>query len=192
VFVTLAAAMALGLFAQIGLITQLYSLLVPRMGAQAAGWVMALATACGIAGRTLVARLLGPGTDRRLVACASYGIQAVGTAVLLVAGAHSLPLVVLGVLLFGLGIGNATSLPPLIAQMEFAREEVPRVVARSVALSQALYAFAPASFAVLLVHGGAAAPALGQGTVTYFGAVLLCQGLAIGCLLAGRVGRTTK
>ena len=35
-FLTLAAGMALGLFAQVGLLTHLFSLLVPALGAQAA------------------------------------------------------------------------------------------------------------------------------------------------------------
>src|ERR1700730_15854721 len=44
-FLTLSAGMALGLFAQIGLIAHLFSLLAPALGAQSAGWAMALATA---------------------------------------------------------------------------------------------------------------------------------------------------
>ncbi|WP_254555469.1 hypothetical protein, partial [Salmonella enterica] len=37
-FITLAAGMALGLFAQIGLIAHLFSILVPQVGERAAGW----------------------------------------------------------------------------------------------------------------------------------------------------------
>jgi len=51
-----------------------------------------------------------------------------------------------GVTLMGLGIGNATSLPPLIAQVEFSKLDTARVVALIVAISQATYAFAPAIF----------------------------------------------
>jgi MFS family permease len=186
-FVTLAAAMAVGLFAQIGLIAQLYSLLVPAMGAQAAGWTMAMATACGMAGRTVVARMLGPHADRRLAASASYCLQAVGTVLLICAGADQLMLIVLAVALFGLGIGNATSLPPLIAQVEFAKEDVPRVVARSVALAQALYAFAPAAFAAVLAAGATSSqPAIGMGTASFFVAVLVTQVAAIALMLYGR------
>jgi len=186
-FVTLAAAMAVGLFAQIGLIAQLYSLLVPAMGAQAAGWTMAMATACGMAGRTVVARMLGPRADRRLAASASYCIQAIGTVLLICAGADQLMLIVLAVALFGLGIGNATSLPPLIAQVEFAKEDVPRVVARSVALAQALYAFAPAAFAAVLAAGATSSqPAIGMGTASFFVAVLVTQVAAIALMLYGR------
>jgi hypothetical protein len=56
---------------------------------------------------------------------------------------------VLGVVLFGFGIGNATSLPPLIAQVEFVKEDVPRVVPMIVALGQGIYAFAPAAFGLI-------------------------------------------
>ena len=58
-----------------------------------------------------------------------------------------MPLLLLGVVLFGVGFGNATSLPPLIAQVEFVREDVPRVVGLIVGISQGGYAFAPASSA---------------------------------------------
>ena len=54
-----------------------------------------------------------------------------------------------GVLLFGLGIGNATSLPPLIAQVEFDKADVSRVVPLIVALSQAAYALAPGLFGIV-------------------------------------------
>ena len=46
--------MALGLSPQIGLITHLFSLLVPALGAQCAALAMGLATTSVIAGRTLV------------------------------------------------------------------------------------------------------------------------------------------
>jgi cyanate permease len=50
----------------------------------------------------------------------------------------------LGCMVFGLGIGNLTSLPPLIVQKEFNREDVVTVVALMVAVNQAVFAFAPA------------------------------------------------
>jgi Na+/melibiose symporter-like transporter len=185
-FVTLAAAMALGLFAQIGLLAQLFSMMVPIFGAPMCGWIMALATGCGMGGRLVMARLLGVLTDRRYAASASYAIQALGTLLLWMAGLDQPVFIVLGVALFGLGIGNATSLPPLIAQTDFARVDVPRVVARCVAFSQAMYAFAPVVLSVLLVNDGHGVRATGIGTHTYFVAVFLIQCLAIVCMLAGK------
>ncbi|MGI9437978.1 MAG: MFS transporter, partial [Geminicoccaceae bacterium] len=49
----------------------------------------------------------------------------------------------------GIGIGNVTSLPPLIAQAEFSRTEVAGAIALATAIAQATYAFAAAVFGLL-------------------------------------------
>jgi hypothetical protein len=69
-----------------------------------------------------------------------------GSLAFLFAAGGNVPLLFLGILLFGAGIGNNTSLPPLIAQAEFNKEDVSRVVPLIVAISQGTYAFAPAAF----------------------------------------------
>lgn len=145
-FITLAAGMALGLFAQIGLIAHLFSLLVPALGTQLASIAAAAATAAAIAGRTFVGWLMPVGADRRLFGCASYFVQILGSVAFLLAAGDNVTLLLLGVALFGAGIGNTTSLPPLIAQVEFAKEDVSRVVPFIVAIGQGTYAFAPATF----------------------------------------------
>src|ERR1700716_731650 len=53
-FLTLAAGMALGLFAQIGLSVHLFSLLVPALGATRAGLAMGLVSLMAIFGRALI------------------------------------------------------------------------------------------------------------------------------------------
>jgi hypothetical protein len=186
-FVTLAAGAALGLFAQIGLIAHLFSLLVPALGDNVAGIAAGAATASAIAGRTLFGWLMPAGGDRRLLACASYLVQIAGSFAFLLAAGDSLPLLWLGVVLFGFGIGNATSLPPLIAQVEFVTEDVPRAVPMIIAVGQATYAFAPAAFGLVRafsMHGTAtegAAPAL-------FLATAAVQAGAVALLLLGRRG----
>jgi hypothetical protein len=40
-------------------------------------------------------------------------------------------------------------MPPLIAQTDFVKDDVPRVVALTVAIGQATYAFAPAVFGLI-------------------------------------------
>jgi len=182
-FLTLAAGMALGLFAQIGLIAHLFSLMVPALGDTLAGLAMGAATAAAIAGRTLVGWLMPAGADRRLIACANYAVQILGSLALIAAAGTSVPLILLGVLLFGVGIGNATSLPPLIAQVEFVPKDVSRVVALIVAVSQAAYAFAPAAFGLIRgIDGGADTGA----ARLFFAAAALVQVLAIAVFLAGR------
>jgi hypothetical protein len=178
-FLTLAAGMALGLVAQVGLIAHLFSLLVPALGGQGAGLAMGAATACAIAGRTLVGWLMPAGADRRRIACASYAVQFAGAVLLIIAAGESVPLLLTGVALFGAGIGNATSLPPLIAQVEFVKDDVPRVVPLIVAIGQGSYAFAPAAF------GAIRALADGEAPLVFIAAAAI-QLLAIGCFLAGR------
>jgi MFS family permease len=148
-FVSLAAAMALALFAQIGLIAHLVSLLAPALGVQGAGLAAGLATAAAILGRTLVGWFMPAGADRRVVACASLLVQVGGCGVLMAAGGTNIPLMLLGVVLFGSGIGNGTSLPPLVVQAEFASQDVGRAVSVMVATAQAAYAFAPGAFGLL-------------------------------------------
>ena len=131
-------------------------------------------------GRMLVGALMPAGADRRRVACISYAVQISGALVLIAAAGSNVPLLLIGVLLFGVGIGNVTSMPPLIAQVEFVKDDVPRVVALTVAIGQAVYAFAPAVFGfvrefVSMWNGGAV-----------FAVAALVQALSIGALLIGR------
>src|SRR5262249_7814017 len=182
-FVTLSAGMALGLFAQIGLTAHLFSLLAPALGTQQAGFAMALVTAMAILGRSLLGWAMRPKTDRRVVAWAGYAAQLAGSIVFIRAAGTSVPLMLLGVVLFGAGFGNATSLPPLIAQTEFVQDDLPRVVALIVGIAQGVYAFAPAAFGLAREITGLGA---GLAGTPVFVVAALVQGLAIYAFLAGR------
>ena len=184
-FVTLCAGMTFGLFAQIGLTSHLFSLLAPVLGTQQAGLAMGLVTVMAITGRTVLGWAMPLVADRRLIACFSYAVQLAGSVVFLLAAGTSVPLLMLGVVLFGVGFGNATSLPPLIAQVELAKDDVQRAVALAVGISQGTYAFAPAIFGLLRES----APAGGPDAGTFvFAAAAGVQALAIGAFLAGRRG----
>jgi len=121
-----------------------------------------------------------------LFAAASYAVQIGGAALLLMADGTNVPLLLLGVALFGAGIGNATSLPPLVAQGEFAKEDVQRVVSLIVALAQASNAFAPAAFGVLRVMTPESAASADGAAPLLFAAAATVQALALGCFLVGR------
>ncbi|MBO9357584.1 MFS transporter [Bordetella petrii] len=180
---TLAWGASLGLFAQVGLVAHLFSMLVPVLGSGRAGAAMGLATACAIGGRLMMARLMSPRTDRRKAAALNLGLQAVGSAVLLGAGTSGAGMV-LGCCLFGMALGNVTSLPPLIAQADFRPAEVARVVAWVTAAGQAGYAFAPAAFGLLREWGA---------TFGHEGLLFLAAGMlqlaAAAVLLTGRCKR---
>lgn len=185
-FVTLSAGMALGLFAQIGLIAHLFSLLVPALGSQQAGLAMGLVTAMAIAGRTLLGWMMPLGADRRLVACSGYVMQIAGSVAFMLAGGTNVPLLLAGVVLFGLGFGNATSLPPLIAQVEFIKEDVPRVAALIVAIAQGGYAIAPAFFGLIRELISSKTNIASGEAPAVFAAAALVQCLAIAAFLTGR------
>ncbi len=151
-FLTLCAGTGICTFGQIGLIAHMVSIFVPALGAQGAGFCASAATASAIAGRTVVGALLPPDASRRAIVAANSGVQILGLVAFAWAGGENLYLIGAGVILFGFGIGNSTSLPPLIAQSDFARADVPRVVALNTAVSQACYAFAPAAFGLFRAH----------------------------------------
>jgi MFS family permease len=185
-FLTLAAGMALGLFAQIGLTVHLFSLLVPALGATQAGLAMGLVTVMAIVGRSLIGWAMPAQADRRLMAGASYAVQILGCAAFIAAAGTSVPLLLVGAVLFGIGFGNGTWLPPLIAQVEFVADDVPRVVALIVAISQGTYAFAPVVFGMIREFAPPAAGTDAGAAPALFVVAGIVQGLAIGAFLAGR------
>jgi predicted MFS family arabinose efflux permease len=140
-FITISAAFSLGLFAQIGLLAHLVTRLAPELGIEHAGFLVSLATVCAVIGRTAAGKWMGE-HDRRFAAAANFAVRIAGV-LLLTFGSGWLGLT-LGCVLFGLGIGNLTSLPPLIVQKEFEREDVASAVALIIAINQGVFAFAPA------------------------------------------------
>jgi hypothetical protein len=187
--VTQAVAAALGLFAQIGLVMQLFSLLGPALGQDGAGMVMGVATVAALAGRSIPALVMRPGINRRLVAMVNSGVQICGSVALLAAGGQNVALLVGGSLLFGLGIGNTASLPPLIAQGEFRPSDLARAVALVLGISQGCYAFAPLAFGALRVLGNDGGN--GEAPLVFVAAALLQAG-SVAALLMGMPRRSPQ
>jgi hypothetical protein len=185
-FITLAAGMTLGLFAQIGLLAHLFSLLVPALGEQLAGFAAGLATVAAVAGRTVVGWLMPVGADRRLFSCGNYTLQILGSLAFLFAAGANVPLLFLGIVLFGAGIGNTTSLPPLIAQAEFNKEDLSRVVPLIVAISQGAYAFAPAGFGLIRAFTPPWSSVSAEAAPWVFIAAAFIQTIGVAAFLMGR------
>jgi MFS family permease len=137
---TLSIGFAIGIFAQMGLITHLVVRLSPVLGDFGAAVALSMATICAIVGRFTLVAFIGA-SGRRRAAAVNFLIQACGVALLIV-GETPLPLIA-GCILFGLGIGNLLSLPPLILQSEQDPVDLGRALALLTAINQVLYAFAP-------------------------------------------------
>ncbi len=174
-FATMSIAFALGMFAQIGLFAHLIARLEPDFGPAIAAFAISLVALCAVLGRTLLGWLLGE-HDRRLAAAANFLMQAAGS-ILLALGDGMVPLAI-GCVLFGLGVGNLNSLPPLIAQREFRAADVGTVVALTIAINQAVFAFAPAILGALRDLSGS--------YVMAFLGVAAFQGLAAAAVAWGR------
>jgi len=145
-FMTLSVAFALALFAQVGLLTHLLTRISPLLGENGAAAAVSMVTTSAVLGRTLLGWTIGS-RDRRLAASANFLLQSVGVVLMIISDAPTVVLV--GCVLFGLGVGNVVSLPPLIAQHEFRAADVGPVVALVVAFNQAVFALAPAVLGVL-------------------------------------------
>jgi len=138
--------MTLALFAQTGLVAHVVSVLAPALGRQGAGLAAGASGVAAVVGRVAVGWRASGTSNWRAIASYSLVAQALGCGVLLLADGSSPAVLVVGVVLFGLGVGNAISVPPVIANLEFSKEDAARIVALIVAISQGAYAIAPAVF----------------------------------------------
>jgi MFS family permease len=145
-FATLSIAFALALFAQVGVLSHLPSSRSPYLGSDGAAAAVSLATISAVAGRMLLGSLIGE-RDRRYAAVVNLLMQSVGVGMLCVG--DGTPALLTGCVLFGLGVGNVSALPALIAQKEFRPPDVATVVALVIGINQAVFALAPAALGAL-------------------------------------------
>src|SRR6266478_7540959 len=140
VFISISVPFALGLTAQVGFLTHQIGFLSPSIGTVAAGWAVSLTTFAAVLGR-IGTGYIADQFDRRPIACANFIVQMLGMAIL--ATATTPAMLYLGCALFGLGVGNTTSLPGLLVQQEFPKQHFSRIVSLVVAINQFSFAFGP-------------------------------------------------
>jgi MFS family permease len=140
VFISISVPFALGLTAQVGFLTHQIGFLSPTIGTVAAGWAVSLTTFAAVLGR-IVTGYVADRFERRPVACVNFIVQMLGMAILATATAPAM--LYLGCALFGLGVGNTTSLPGLLVQQEFPKQHFARIVSVVVAINQFSFAFGP-------------------------------------------------
>lgn len=177
--VTLAIGAGCGLFAQIGVLALFVTMLASPLGATGAAGAMSLATGCAIGGRLLIGWLPGH-ADWRTVSALNVALQAGGVLLLFVAAAPAT--ILLGCVLFGLGLGNLVSLPALVVQAEFERAQTGRVISLVNGLTQGATSVGPAVFGALYDFGG--------GTPTVLAAAVALQLASAAIVLLGR--KSTK
>jgi cyanate permease len=149
---------ALGLAAQVGVLTHQVALLTPALGAGGSARAVSDTTLAAVIGR-LVTGVVVDRLNPRRVASATLAAQIAGVALL--AGGSSTAALYTGCVLFGIGVGNLTTLPGLIVAAEWPRERFAALVALVVAINQFTFAFGPSLVGVLRDWSGSYGPALG-------------------------------
>jgi predicted MFS family arabinose efflux permease len=155
---TISLPYALGLAAQVGVITHLVAFLVPRLGTGGSGIALSVTTLCAVLGRFY----LGPAVNRlgpRVVSSLNFLQEAAGLALLVLSTEPAA--LYAGCVLVGLAVGNMITLPGLLVQAEFAPAEFGAVVSLIVGINQFAYALAPAAVGILRDHTGGYGSALG-------------------------------
>ena len=157
-FWSVSAPFALGLAAQVGVLTHLVALVTPMLGTGGAARVVSAATAAALIGRSVTGFVVDR-LNRRLVSSATLVIQIMGLALL--AWAPSSMVVYAGCALFGLGVGNLVTLPGLILAVEWPRERFSALVSLVVGINQFTFAFGPSLVGVIRDWTGTYGLALG-------------------------------
>ena len=139
-FWSVAIPFTLGITAQISVIIHQVSFLRPTLGIGGAAWAVSLTSVCAVLGRLAVG-LVVDRVDKRGIIAGNFLLQAMAVALLLAAPGPALLYV--ACVMFGLGVGNTTSLPSVIVQAEFPREAFGRVVSAIIAINQLTYSFGP-------------------------------------------------
>ena len=173
-FWSVSAPFALGLAAQVGVLTHLVALVTPAVDAGGAARAVGTTTAAALIGRLLTGIVVDR-LNRRAVASATLVIQMLGLAVL--TWLPSATAVYVGCALFGLGVGNLTTLPGLILAVEWPRERFSALVGLAVAINQFTFAFGPSLVGVIRDRVGGDALALAAcATLQALAAVMILLG----------------
>jgi len=148
---------ALGLTAQVGVLTHLVALVTPALAGSGAARAISTTTAAALIGR-LATGIVVDRVSRRLVASLTLAAQIAGLALL--ARGDTATSVYAGCVLFGLGVGNLTTLPGLILAVEWPRERFAGLVGLVVGINQFTFAFGPSLVGVVRDRAGGYGPAL--------------------------------
>jgi predicted MFS family arabinose efflux permease len=175
-FLSVSAAFALVLFAQVGFIVHLIAFLDAVIGRQQAAIAMALLTAMAVVGRVLFSFVIDR-MNQRLASALSFVSQAV--ALLIVINVHHDYALIAACALFGFSVGNLITLPALIVQREFDPRSFGVLVSLITAINQITYAFGPGVVGLLRDLSGSY-------TLPFYGCIAVELTAAVLVMIRGR------
>lgn len=156
-FWSVSAPFALGLAAQVGVLTHLVALTAPALGEGGAARAVALTTTAAVVGRLLTGTVVDR-LNRRVVSAVTLVVQMTGVGLLAAATAPAA--LYAGCALFGLGVGNMTTLPGLVLAAEWPRERFSSLIGLVVGINQFTFAFGPSLVGIVRDASGRYGPAL--------------------------------
>lgn len=173
-FWSVSAPFALGLAAQVGVLTHLIALVTPALGAGGAARAAGTTAAAALLGRLATGVVIDRLNPRRVTAT-TLVVQIGGLALL--GSRSSATAAYAGCVLFGLGVGNLTTLPSLVLGAEWPRERFSKLVSLVVGINQLTFAFGPSLVGVIRDWTGGYGPALAAcATLQALAAMLILLG----------------
>ena len=170
-FLSVSAAFALVLFAQVGFIVHLIAFLDSVIGRERAALAVALLTAMAVVGRVLFSFVIDR-MNQRLASALSFVSQAI--ALVVVINVHNDIVLIAACALFGFSVGNLITLPALIVQREFDPRSFGVLISLITAINQVTYAFGPGVIGLLRdFSGGYSLPFYGCIALELIAAVLI-------------------
>jgi len=143
---TLMIPFALALAAQVGFLVHQISVLEPYLGESHAALTVSVTTVAALLGRIALG-LLSDRVDLRTLSAVNIGAQ--GAALAVMAAWPSPAVLVAASLVFGLGVGNLITFPPLLAREEFGQRSFGTVFGLVGAATQAGVALGPGLMGLL-------------------------------------------
>ena len=166
-----AVAFALALLVQIGFITHHVALAEPYLGTAGAGLLVSATGVVALGGRLYLLKVVDHRPVRRL-GCQAMLAQVI--ALLAIALFPTVPVIVVASLLYGFGLGQVTTLSPVVIRREFGAEAFAAVYGLAATVIQFTTAFGPAVMGFLRQALGGYPPTLlvAAGTVALACAIL--------------------
>jgi MFS family permease len=147
----------IGMMVQIGFLTHQVTLLAQSVGSMAASWTVSATAAAALLGRLALARFADE-MDARVTAAAALLIAAVSLCTM---GLFPVPSVLIGAsIIFGLTVGNVTTLSPIIVRREFGAKTFGLVFGITSCGIQLTTALGPSFYGLLRDAFGGYEPAL--------------------------------
>jgi len=143
---TLMVPFALALAAQVGFLVHQISVLDPHLGESRAALTVSATTVAALLGRVVIG-VLSDRVDLRKLSAVNIGVQGAALAAM---AAWPSPVTLVGAsLVFGLGVGNLITFPPLLAREEFGPRSFGTVFGLVGAATQAGVALGPGLMGLL-------------------------------------------